>query len=485
MEGILILAVFCLCIYCFLYKFEIDKLKKDIDNQKLEIDAKQKEILSLHASYQTLNNKLKEEQSKKIKFEYELDALFNKLRIKEHELKLSKGNVNALQHELKISKKEEENLQKELLVSKRENINMQLQLLTFRKQAENLQQEKEKLNDSLKVARNAFLKKEKETEDYIANRQIELDVFLSGQKEIMPYIAGMIADYMTLEYDVAAETLLNKTRSAPKEAQRIQDLKIKHRQELAELKVYEYNLKYLIKLYPELDDVLDAEYSDVISIDYTEHDPVRDWLSPEEWHSLQETKKNQIALDRYVARRKKSNWQIGRDYELYVGQHYERLGYSVEYYGMDKKIEDLGRDLIAKKDNKTLVIQCKCWSKHKQIHENTITQLFGTLTAYRVEQEESLFNVIEGVLVTTIELSETAKKFAKLLNITVIENMPMQEFPRIKCNIGKNGEKIYHLPMDQQYDNVKIDKPGECYAYTVDEAEQLGFRRAFRYTGRK
>ena len=152
---------------------------------------------------------------------------------------------------------------------------------------------------------------------------------------------------------------------------------------------------------------------------------------------------------------------------------------------MDKKLEDLGRDLIAKKDNKTLVIQCKCWSKHKQIHENTITQLFGTLTAYRVEQEENLFNIIEGVLVTTIELSETAKKFAKLLNITVIENMPMQEFPRIKCNIGKDGEKIYHLPMDQQYDKVKIDKPGECYAYTVDEAEQLGFRRAFRYTGNR
>lgn len=321
------------------------------------------------------------------------------------------------------------------------------------------------------------------TNEYIKKSQKELEIFLSNQKSVMPYIAGMIVDYMTLEYDWSIYYLSNKTRPAFKEAKRINELKIKTKEILTEYKTYQYQLKYLIQLYPELDDVLDAEFSDITNVDYKEHDPTRDWMTKEEWKSLSDSQKNQLALDRYTASNKKSNWQIGRDYELYIGQYYEKLGYSVEYYGMDKKLEDLGRDLIAKKDNKTLIIQCKCWSKHKQIHENSITQLFGTLTAYRVEHEESLFNIVEGVLVTTIELSETAKKFAEILNISVIENIPMQEFPRIKCNIGKNGEKIYHLPMDQQYDKVKIDKPGECYAYTVEEAEQRGFRRAFRYRG--
>ena len=340
------------------------------------------------------------------------------------------------------------------------------------------------LKTTIQTLQNALLQCEKSKEDYLIKHQEDLEIFLSAQKGIMPYISGMIADYMTMEYDYASRALLDKKRPAVKEAQRIDELRMKTRNMLAEYKVYEYQLKYLLELYPELDDVLEAEFSEIATIGYTEHDPIRDWLTDEEWRSFPETKKNQMALDRYIAKRKKSNWQIGRDYELYIGQHYENLGYSVEYYGMDKKLEDLGRDLIAKKDNKTLIIQCKCWSKHKQIHENAITQLFGTLTAYRAEHDESLFNIIEGVLVTTIELSETAKKFAKLLNITVIENIPMQEFPRIKCNIGKNGEKIYHLPMDQQYDKVKIDKPGECYAFTVDEAEQKGFRRAFRYNSR-
>ncbi|PLX05703.1 MAG: hypothetical protein C0596_19085 [Marinilabiliales bacterium] len=61
------------------------------------------------------------------------------------------------------------------------------------------------------------------------------------------------------------------------------------------------------------------------------------------------------------------------------------------------------------------------------------------------------------------------------------------EFPRIKCNINKdengNETRIYHLPMDQQYDRTKIDKKGELFAFTVKEAMDNGFRRAKRYFG--
>jgi hypothetical protein len=50
----------------------------------------------------------------------------------------------------------------------------------------------------------------------------------------------------------------------------------------------------------------------------------------------------------------------------------------------------------------------------------------------------------------------------------------------IKCNIN-NGNKIYHLPFDQQYYRTKIELPGEFYAWTVEEAVNAGFRRARRY----
>jgi hypothetical protein len=40
----------------------------------------------------------------------------------------------------------------------------------------------------------------------------------------------------------------------------------------------------------------------------------------------------------------------------------------------------------------------------------------------------------------------------------------------------------YHLPFDQQYDRTKIIPAlDECYVRTVAEAEERGFRRAFRH----
>lgn len=56
----------------------------------------------------------------------------------------------------------------------------------------------------------------------------------------------------------------------------------------------------------------------------------------------------------------------------------------------------------------------------------------------------------------------------------------------IKCNISRvNGEKIYHLPVDQQYDTVKVEKKhGEFYSKSVIECEKQGFRRAFRWKGK-
>lgn len=63
----------------------------------------------------------------------------------------------------------------------------------------------------------------------------------------------------------------------------------------------------------------------------------------------------------------------------------------------------------------------------------------------------------------------------------------IEDYPLIKCNISQGtGEKIYHLPFDQQYDKVIIDTHrGEMYAFTVKEAEKNGFRRAFRWNENK
>jgi hypothetical protein len=88
------------------------------------------------------------------------------------------------------------------------------------------------------------------------------------------------------------------------------------------------------------------------------------------------------------------------------------------------------------------------------------------------------------VFYTSTELSDTAQKFVQALGIKVQDQVKLGPFSMIKCHISPStGEKIYHLPFDQIYDRTKLNKAGEFYALTVAEAEQRGFRRAWRWRG--
>tara|TARA_R110002050_G_scaffold262599_1_gene402845 strand:- start:151 stop:597 length:447 start_codon:yes stop_codon:yes gene_type:complete len=137
-----------------------------------------------------------------------------------------------------------------------------------------------------------------------------------------------------------------------------------------------YKYEYLLNIFPELTNYVDdfdtlKQLDDVNSIkDFKEDfDNVQNYLSKEEYFDLDEDYRNQLALDRYL-KGKKTSWQIGRDYEMSCGITYEERGWEVEYFGMEKRLNDLGRDLIARKGNDVEIIQCKLWKKQKQYTKN-------------------------------------------------------------------------------------------------------------------
>jgi len=159
--------------------------------------------------------------------------------------------------------------------------------------------------------------------------------------------------------------------------------------------------------------------------------------------------------------------------------------------------EDLGRDLICRKGKKTEIIQCKRWAQGKLIHEKHIYYLFGTTVEYYLEHfgndkqlQLALFpdlirnSSVIPVMITTANVSSKAEQVAKILGVT-IQIVAFEHYPSVKCNIScRTGDKIYHLPFDQQYDTVLIEEEKlECYVKTVLEAEKLGFRHAFRWKG--
>lgn len=308
----------------------------------------------------------------------------------------------------------------------------------------------------------------------------------------IPYMATLIADYETYGLEkIALKLDWGNSSERAKKVKSIREIRKDAKAIVEKNKEAQYQLAYLLNLFPNLSDIIDCEFNQlpIVEIkDLSDYDTTRDYLSKEEYSALTVTERNQLALDRYKNSHSKSKWQIGRDYELYVGYRYNQKGYIVEYFGSEKRLEDMGRDLIAFKGGKTLIVQCKYWSSEKLIHEKHVMQLYGTMVSYCIENEVDK-NKVHGVLVTNISLSETAKKVAEYLNIEYKENFEKGDYPCIKCNIGKdeNGKstKIYHLPFDQQYDSTIIHGPDEFFAMTVAEAENAGFRRAFKWFGSK
>lgn len=336
----------------------------------------------------------------------------------------------------------------------------------------------------------------------------QINILIREKNKSFPWLSKAIADLICAKDNSVAKYLQYKKQPAKTAAESLREIAKEKRMLVEQLQLAKYTVEFYESLFPFLtefrEDNIDDALLQILETHYQkkerneESDPVKIYVTSGEYQSLSVTERNQKALDRYL-QSKKNNFQIGRDYERYVGYLFETKGYEVTYFGIEEGKEDLGRDLICKKDDKTEIVQCKYWSSDKRIHEKHINQLFGTTIKYyidsvnesRVQRQISFFpellkeGKISASFYTSTKLSETAKKFSQALGINTIEGFPLKQYPLIKCHTNKpSGEKIYHLPFDQMYDRTKLEKKfGEFYAMTVKEAEDNGFRRAWRWRG--
>lgn len=452
---------------------EREKLNNDFQNNKNKLEEKfneQKKLLEKY--YADKRNQLIEQFTKKYKMDKE-------------ELSKSIELYNRKCLQLDKDYKEKENV----LKNRKAEINNSAMKLKeqFEIEYKEIEKIRKEINDNkieLKIQKNA-LEKDKE--------------LLKLKVKDIPVLAKYFTDREESYYDNIEDYLLNKPRPALTSAEIVRELKHEKKIIISKLKTAEYLTLYYESLVPWLKE-LEEEPLDINSIDKnyfnyyeSKKDAVTYWLTPTEYANLSETERNQLALERYN-KRQKSNAEIGRDFERYIGYLYEQENFQVEYRGIIDGFEDRGRDLICRNNKQTLVIQCKYWSKNKTIHENHINQLFGTTVKYYMEVNPDttfldFYNALKNkmivpVFITSTTLSETAKAFADTLGILVKENEKIGDYPMIKCNINSGTkEKIYHLPFDQQYDKVKIGSKDEFYSMTVEEAEKAGFRRAKKWLG--
>ena len=357
-------------------------------------------------------------------------------------------------------------------------------------------------------------KKEEKLKSEIDEREFELiqqeyviERLVKEKTRGFPWLAAAYNNYLELKDLKKSDNLRHKSHPAPKAAKELRQIAKERREAEKAARISSYLLDYSRYLAPWLDDYigLEAEELDEIIKDIhsawekkeqeQEEDTKRHY-GPKYYEGLTPSEKLQKRLDWYWEKPNKSDWQIGRDYERYIGYLYETNGWKVYYYGK-KGFEDLGRDLICKKDDLVEIIQCKRWAQEKLIHEKHIYYLFGTTVEYYIDNYEvegdlqlSLFpelinkkNVIPRLVATT-NVSEKAAQVAKVLGVE-IDITPSKSFPSVKCNVSRrNGEKIFHLPFDQQYDTALVEEERlECYVGTIAEAEAIGFRHAYRWKG--
>lgn len=341
------------------------------------------------------------------------------------------------------------------------------------------------LNEKAHLAQEKQLALNKEKE-ILEKTKKDLEEIKNSSKQSFPWLASLFADYFYLEDLKISSRLEKKERPAYKAAEDVRQIAKEKKNLCLQLKLAENQLNFYETLFPWLLDFKEISPEDVEVIienqensnTENEYQLIKKYLSPQEYNCLSTAEKYQLALDRYK-NRNKSKWEIGIEYERYIGYLYEKDGYKVSYTGALDGLEDMGRDLIVKSKNEISVIQCKRWSTEKTIHEKHIFQLYGSMVLYQIQHPE---RKVKGLFYTTTNLSSVAKDCAEFLGIKCYENYKHQEYPLVKCNISNKGEKIYHLPFDQMYDRVVIEpSKGECFTFTIKEAEEKGFRRAYRW----
>ena len=348
---------------------------------------------------------------------------------------------------------------------------------------------------------------ENEVQRRMAIYRAEVDQFIEKlhQESIQLPSLGRMADLVSERTDeILCSGLLEKARPAVKAEQAVRFAKKEARQARVELNAVRNQLDMMISVAPWLRDYTELTVEEILeglrshegtateSAESEADEPFVDskivrWVPVHEWKDLSKAERLQLALDRYSdPSRSITPWDAGIRFERYVGYLYETKGYKVDFHGVLKGLEDLGVDLICESDKEIVVIQCKRLSPKKSIpvRENTVSQIYGA-TKYLAMRRKWSKPVVASVI-TTFELSETAREFADLLGVERQERMSFEKYPLIKCNIGSTGDKIYHLPFDQQYDSIVIgDVNGELYANDIAEAEGLGFRHAYRWRGSK
>ena len=120
----------------------------------------------------------------------------------------------------------------------------------------------------------------------------------------------------------------------------------------------------------------------------------------------------------------------GSEYEKFIGKKYEELGFKVVYNGIKKGIYDNGIDLIVKKRNQHILVQCKSWKDNKyfKINQKDIRAFIGDSYLYAIKcniKHESL--TLHFIIADAKSITQNALKLIENIDIVKFKVIPFEE----------------------------------------------------------
>jgi hypothetical protein len=156
-----------------------------------------------------------------------------------------------------------------------------------------------------------------------------MDKIFGERKIQFPWLSSAIADLHAMEAERDAQVLETEKHAATKAASVVREHGSKRREAERQSRLLRYRAEYYEKLFPWITDYVGDDVPDEavdLSGSPTElgDDPVKRWLTDADYQNLSNTEKNQRALNRWKAA-PRSRWEVGRDYERFIGTSMRRL----------------------------------------------------------------------------------------------------------------------------------------------------------------
>ena len=112
----------------------------------------------------------------------------------------------------------------------------------------------------------------------------------------------------------------------------------------------------------------------------------------------------------------KDNIKKGRDYEIFISNHFEKLGYKTKNHGLIHGRKDKGIDLIIMKNKEITLIQCKNWKADgRRIKHNHLKEFLGNTTVFLEDNNDKAkgYNIKILYITSNDILDNSARHFLR------------------------------------------------------------------------